>query len=220
MPTGYTSTLDETPDMTTGQWVMESLTRAFGVCVTLRDSEDMTEEQVEIHLRERVEDAGNYHIEALEKTQEEFRRLRYDQTYWATEYASMVEIKEKYNRESIEEASALKIKHDKAREELIVLRVHTRDETTRNIAEFGLSQLELVKRETEPYVSEIPSFEKFKRDKYNSVCRDLEYYSKEIREAKEREQSRLEAYLKIKSEVVSILGCDSLSKTIKTEEEG
>ena len=214
MPTGYTSELDETPNITTAQWIMENLTRAFGVCVTLRDNGDMTEEQIESHLRERVEGDGSYYMDALKKTQEEFKRLRYDPTYWDVEYASTVERLEKYNKESIEEANALKIKHYKAIEDLIILRECTTDETTKNIAQFGLDQLELVKSDTEPYIQEIPSFEKFKKDKYNSICKDLEYYAKNLKEEKEREQSRLEAYLKIKSEVKRVLGSNSLSQTI------
>ena len=214
MPTGYTAMLDEEPNMTTSKWVMEGLTRAFGVCVTLRDNGDMSEGQIEEHLRERVEEAGNYHIDALEKTQEEFRRLRYDPTYWDVEYASTVERVEGYNKDSIEKANALKIKHDKAKEDLIILKSRTTDETTKNIAQYGLDQLELCKSETEPYISEIPSFEKFKADKYNSICRDLEYHTKNLEEDRERERSRLEAYLKIKSEVNRIL---SLTQKVKEE---
>ena len=217
MPTSYTATLDETPNMTTGQWVLESLSRQFGVCVTLRENGDMTEEQIEAHLQERVDEAGSYHIDALKKAGETLQKIGEDSdSFWPTEYASVVEHKEKYNRESIEEANTRKVKHDKARGDLIILRERTTDEATRNIAEFGLSQLELVKSETEPYITKIPTLEKFKENTIHQLNRDIEYHSKNLEADKKRERSRLEAYLKIKSEVAEILGHDS--STSKTKE--
>jgi len=206
MPTGYTATLDETPNMTTAKWVMESLTRAFGVCATLRDNGDMTEEQIEAHLQERVDEAGSYHIDALKRVGETVTKLSDNpEKFWAEEYAKAVETMQAYNEKSIKEAKEIKTRHDKAIEDLIKLRDNTTDEATRSIANYGLEQLELVKSETESYISTVPTLEKFKEDKLRSINRDIDYHSKNLTEAKARERDRLKAYKTIKSEVNRIL---------------
>ena len=49
MPTGYTAQIDDDPNLTTAKWVTEGLSRAFGVCVILRDGPyGLTEDEIKI----------------------------------------------------------------------------------------------------------------------------------------------------------------------------
>ena len=217
MPTGYTDMIDEHPRLTTAKWVMEGLSRAFGVCVTLRDdSMNLSEKEIEKRLQKEVDDGMSYYREKLKETDETLAKLHKNpKMFWDAEYAATVDRIKKRNAEQIIEKNKTKVRHDQVKQDLIKLRDNTTDEVTRNIAQFGLDQLELVKSETEPWITEIPSLEKFKADKYASLNQDIEYYTKNINEAEERERGRLIAYRTIKAEVTRILGSNTSAEKVK-----
>ena len=72
MPTGYTDNLDKN-GFDTKKWVAESLARAFGVCVVLRDEGDMSEEAIIERLRENAE--SSYYDKALKEANTKIEKL-------------------------------------------------------------------------------------------------------------------------------------------------
>lgn len=210
MPTGYTAALDE-KDLNTSQWFTEHLARAFGVCIILRDGPyGLSADEIEQHLEKEIERGTQYHEENLKEAKDLIERVNADPKIALNEvYNSMVKQKKEYNTNSIKEARDTKKRHKRTIRELKKIQKKTTDEVTHNIAQFGLKQLELVKSETEPYVSEIPSLEKFIWDKAFSLNRDLKYHEEKIIESTKREQDRFETYRTIRSEVERILGSHS-----------
>lgn len=70
MPTGYTANLEK--DYNVKRWLKESVVRAFGVCMNLRDEGDMSQEGILKSLKKTM--AGdNYHAKALKKAQAELK---------------------------------------------------------------------------------------------------------------------------------------------------
>lgn len=218
MPTGYTSALDE-KDLSTAQWFTEHLTRAFGVCIVLRDGPyGLSADQIEEHLEKEVERSTQYYRENLMTTQKLIEQVKTDPKAILRElYNSTVKQEKEYNTESIKKARETKKRHRQTIKDLKKIQNKTTDETVRNIAQFGLDQLELVKRETEPHVSEIPSLEAFIWDKAFSLNRDLKYYEEKIAESIEREIDRLEAYRMIRSEIERILMPQSSTQRVNEE---
>jgi len=209
MPTGYTAKIDDDPTMTAARWVTEGLSRAFGVCVTLRDSGDMTADQIEEHLKENIERSTKYYRKELDRTKKFLSYInKKPDTYWTTEYATMVKQSTEYNQKNKKETTELNARHNQIRQELITLKDSTDDMVTKGIAKFGLEQLDLVKSEHEPYIRKIPSFEDFQKEKLASLNHDLEYHKKNLIETEKREKDRLLAYQTIRSEVSRHLGSD------------
>jgi len=207
MPTGYTAKIDEDPTMTAARWVTEGLSRAFGVCFSLRDSGDMTADQIEEHLKENIERSTKYYRKELDKTEKILAYINEKpDTYWTTEYDTMVKQFTEYNQKNKKETTELNARHNQIRQALIPLKDSTDDMVTKGLAKFGLEQLDLVKREHEPYIHKIPSFDDFQKEKLASLNRDLEYHKKNIIETEKREKDRLLAYQTIRSEVNRHLG--------------
>lgn len=207
MPTGYTALIDDDPNLSTAKWVTEGLSRAFGICVVLRDGPcGLTEDEIEEHLKKEIKRGTSYSRERLSETREKLKIIEADPETLNDLYASTVARLEDYNKRSMDEAKTTRLRHEQVEEDLVKLRDNTADEITRNIAKFGLSQLELVKRDREPYIQTIPSLEQFKIDMLASLKRDVEYHTKQIVEAEQREKERLLAYQTLRSEVGEILG--------------
>jgi len=217
MPTGYIAQIDDDPNLTTAKWVTEGLSRAFGVCVVLRDGPyDLTEDEIVAHLEKEIGRNTKYHKENISKARETLKVINNNPSAWDDLYTSEIERLHEYNKRSQEEATATKLRHEQIEQDLIKLRDKTTDEVTKNIAKFGLSQLELVKRDREPYLLEIPSLEKFKGNKLASLKRDIKYHTEKMEESEKREMERLRAYQRIRFEVKKILGSQSSTPKVKT----
>jgi len=203
MPTDNTAMIDNDLDLSTARWVTEQLARSFGVCVALRDDDwDLTEDEIEERLKEIVNRDTNYHKGELITARGALEELKRPKV-WNELYLSTVDEIEKRNRRNAKKANAIKLRHQQVKEDLIKLRDNTKDELTGKLAEFGLKQLKLVESDTEPYISVVPSFEKFKIDKLHSLNWDVDYHTKKLGEIGKEE--RLSAYQRIRSEVGKIL---------------
>ena len=207
MGTGYTYMLDDDSTLTTGRWIKEGLSRAFGVCVTLRDDDmNLTEEQITESLEARIKSSGKYYIENLEKTKKLIKEMKENPDgFFSKEYADYIETVEVSNERSRAKAKKNTERHEKVIQELNKVIQETTDEVTQNIAKFGLEQLEVAKSDREPYLSTIKSFFEFKASKEHSLQRDLEYYQRNLNETIQRETGRAEVYKTIVSEVNRIL---------------
>jgi len=202
MPTGYTYALDEHPDMSTKQWIMEHLVRAFGICVTLREEDPyLTEEQIKQKLTENS--SIKYHEAELKKAQilvKEFDS-RTEQEWKSLWEQSEIERK-KDNKERIAKGRCLAQRHKKVREDLqTIINTPNTNEITKNIAKFGIQQLDLVQHDTEPYIIGPSSLKEFKEDAVKSAKRDVETYIRELEAEKERTADRLASYERLKEDV-------------------
>jgi len=207
MPTGYTAMLDDDPKMTTAKWLKEGISRAFGMCVDFRDIGNMTESQILNAMDEKAKGAGSYHQNELDKVRVELEKIDKDPiAYFTKEFAEYVTRTEKYNKKSTDKANLINSKHNKTKMELTTIVEQTTDQTTKNIAKYGLKQLNLVKSDSEPYIIELKTYQQFKLSKAHELSRDLEYHIKGLTEEIARESERKEAYLTFISEVNRILG--------------
>ncbi len=206
MGTSYTYELDDNPKLTTAQWVTEHLSRAFGVCITLRDGPfGLSDEEIEEHLEEEVKRSTKYHREKLDTAQNQLDMLEDNPEAWKDLYSITIAGMKTATKRSIKEAKKIEDRHLQARKDLTKLRDDTVDDITRNIAQFGLDQLEIAKSDTEPYIRKIPTFEEFKVSKLKSLNWGIEYYTKNMKETESREGKRVFVYRRIRYEVKRIL---------------
>jgi hypothetical protein len=198
--------LDRNPTMTTKKWVMEGLSRAFGVCVTLRDDDmNLTEEQIKERIAK--DSSIDYHQKELEnalaeqckiavRTAEEWQKL------WKKEDDRRTKANLKY----LDEANSMAKRHLMVHQELAaVLASPEIDEVTRNIAKFGIDQLDLVSDECKPYHIESVTLKDFEKNAISENTRDIEYHTKELAAAKKRTQERLEMYDRLRKDLDSVL---------------
>ena len=219
MPTGYTAELDDHPELTTAKWITEKLARNFGLLYHLRDGPyNLSADEIAETIAK--DDGTKYYKENLEKIMKAFDRLNDDpDAFLEKEYKAEVRCLKKYNKQSQESADITKQRHEQVESELITLRDGTDDEITRNIAKFGLKQLEVVKSDREPYISKIPTFETFKENKLSKLDRDMEYYLDKIKACEKAHRDRVLAYQTLRSEVERILGVRPLESTVRNDNE-
>lgn len=217
MPTGYTNSLDETPEMTTQQWIMEHLARAFGVCVTLRDdSFDLSEEEI---LRRLSNDSSvEHHQEALKKANQESKAVSNRTTEaWKKLWKQSEAEKTESNNNSIAKAESIRLRHNAVKSDLQKIFVSSKvSETTKNIAKYGIDQLNTVHDyDCKPYVSEPTSFEVFVQQQRANNLRDISYHTKELEKAKDRVKERVETYKRLREDVNLILSLHSTNTEVK-----
>jgi hypothetical protein len=201
--------IDDNPKMDTKQWIMEGLARAFGICVTLRDDSDLAEEQIKERLQndysvtwheEELNKANKLVTELAKRTDEQWKKI------WEESEAEKV----KHNEKSIAEKKVMAERHLKVRQDLETVMTYVNaDEITRNIAKFGIEQLDLVKSETEPYILGSTPFKQFKLDCIQSAKRDVDYHTEELKEHKERVTERLTAYKRLRKDIDEALALES-----------
>lgn len=207
MPTGYTSILDDST-MPTKQWVMEVLARAFGVCVALREeSLSLTEEQI----REKIASYGasdmKYHSRELEKAKRWSKKVaRWTDEDWTRAYERSQRRIARSNKRSIAEAKRLKVRHDGVKADLEKVFASDVDEFTKDVVKYGLEQLKITERETEPYITEGRTFAEFKEDTIASYKRDISYHTRELGEAQKRAVERVTYYSVLKADLERVLG--------------
>lgn len=207
MPTGYTDMIDNKPEMTTEQWIMTGLARAFGICVTLRDDElNLTEEQIEKRLEKDSQSDVNYNKKELEEAKIEAKVIskRTDEE-WQALYVENEKRKLKENEESIAEHKLIKTRHLQVQKELETIlnsKIHT---ITKDIVNFGVEQLTLVKDECEPYIQEPETLQKFITETKRSNAWNLKYHTEELSKATKRANQRLKLYQQLKHDVSTLL---------------
>jgi hypothetical protein len=203
MPTGYTNELDER-DMSTEQWFLTVLTRAFGVCVTLReDGLNLPEKEVLKRLKE--DSTVDYYKKSLAENKAKLKEyLARSETDWVKAWEADEAERKQGNEERTKKAKIMADRHQRVINDLKRVCESDVDETTRNIAKFGLDQLKEVADECEPFIIAPQSLERYKATYLQSVQHDLEYDKDELRKAIHRKKERIEIYKTIQKDVHSI----------------
>ncbi len=207
MPTGYTSELDE-KNMSTKQWIMESLSRSFGICAAIRDEPlILSEEEILKRLQRYDKSEIEYHKTELVKAQNKLLELKQmSDVDWTVSRTLEIAKIQRQNQKNIKEANTLKKLHEKTYADLFkILSSPKSTEITKNIVKYGVEQLNLVASETVPYITEVPSLEKHKEDRLNHLNREINYHTEELDKAEGRAKDRLVGFLTLKKEVEEIL---------------
>ena len=203
MPTGYTAELDDT-NIDTATWIKSNLVRAFGMCVMMRDDGSLDEDAIKKKLEA---DSSTYHEDRLKESIEELEKYTsMSDSGWQTLYKKYCDKTNRENKESIKKARVKMLRHAKARSDLLKVKKSTSDDITKNVVNFGIEQLDVCKSECEPYISTINKFPAFRSSRITSAERSIQYHTDEMAKEIDRDDGRLEAYMKVVSEVDRILG--------------
>lgn len=202
MPTGYTAIIDDDPKMTARQWIMEGLARAFGICVMMRDDpRDLTEEQILQRLTE--DSSASWNEKELNKAVEESKRLATRTTKgWKVAWQKEENKKRNANKRSVEEANKMRKRHEQICGDLLkVLASDKAHEVTKNIAKFGVEQLDLVASDCLPFIQKPIALKDFMKDCIQKNARNIAYHTEELAKAKQRTEERVNLYKRLKEDV-------------------
>lgn len=208
MPTGYTSMIDDDPTITTKRWIMEGLSRAFGVCVSLRDDPfNLDEQQILARIANSEQQSIEYHQEELINAHNHHAFLQQlSNEDWRVDWKKHLQTVEETNAKSIEQSSRKQQHHEHIRDELLsILASPNIEPTTQNIVEFGVKQLGLVAYECKPFVQELPTFEQFTISSLKSATWKIDYHKKELNKAQIRKEERVNAYVSLRKNLDVIL---------------
>ena len=209
MPTGYTCMIDDNPNMTTKQWILEELIRSFDVCITLRDeSPHLTEEQIITKMREYDQENIDYCQKSLNEaiTNAKLFATQTDEE-WKTAWKTYKDEVEQNNNESIIRAKTIADKHNPIFVDLQkIVETPGLDEFTVSIARFGMQQLTVTHRETLPYIQEVEVLETWKTNLVHRTEREIEYYTRKLAEAKLSMNERITMYTKLKEDLNKVFG--------------
>jgi len=208
--------IDRKPEITTAKWVTEGLARAFGVCVSLHDDDmNLTEKQIEQRLIEDGQQGIEYQHEELIKAEKEAEAInKRTEEEWQTLYVTAEKEKVEGNNKRTIEAQATKARHTQVQKELekiLESNVHT---ITKDIVKFGIDQLKLVEDETEPYIQEPVTLQKFMAETKKANAWNLSYHAEELAKATKRAKERLKLYRQLKKDVNAVLFISKREKTM------
>jgi len=209
MPTGYTAQLDDN-NKTTKEWFTQDLIREFGICVTLREEKmGLDEKQIRAKLEKDMKHDLAYHQNGLAGAKElQAKTMKRKQTEWEAEAEAERKTRKEHNDKAIQEAQIKKRRHEQVTKDLkTILENPDVSEITRNIARFGLQQLDTVKSECEPYLDDVVfTWKQYRAEREKSVKWDIEYHTKELKETKARWDERLEALNEVLTDIKRLFG--------------
>jgi hypothetical protein len=187
MPTYYTNLIDEDPNLSTKEWLIKYLSRAMCLTVALRDENpEMTEEQVVKALEESYQQSMEYYVKSLhEGTEKLLKVLKMTDKQWLEDWEEYKDTIAKSNESSMNNAIKTQRRHLKVIAELQqVIDSKETSKVTKDIAQFGIEQLELVKSQRMPYIINPVPLEKYIQNTMESLKQSMEYDKKEIAEHK------------------------------------
>jgi hypothetical protein len=199
--------IDRKPEITTAKWVTEGLARAFGVCVSLREDDmNLTEKRIEQRLIEDGQHNIDYQNEELIKAEKEAEAIsKRTEEEWQTLYVADEKEKVEGNTKRTIEAQAMKARHTQVQKDLekvLESNVHT---ITKDIVKFGIDQLKLTEDETEPYIQEPVTLQKFIAETKKANAWSLSYHEEELAKATKRAKERLKLYRQLKKDINAVL---------------
>ncbi len=184
MPTGYTAKISD--DISFNEFIIDCA-RAFGACVTLRDTNDPIPEQFE---------PSDYHLEKLEKVKTKLQLLNNLSTKEITnlcdeEYTE----NEKHRKETLDKITELRRKYRKMLESVLLWEPPTVDHN--GLKDFMIQQLEdtikfdcdnMFEYYIKPTEKQTPEY--WWKAKINECRKNIKYHEKEYQKEKERTESR------------------------------
>lgn len=198
MPTGYTAQL-QSMDYDTKKWLKESLSRAFGICIMLRDEGNLSQAEIEEKLKAKEE---SYYTKALREAREKLTYLTTaDKNDIERELEELKQKSIESRQKRIKEFYYNKSKHEEVLSELKRMREVATDEVSTNIINYGIEQLEqAIPFDFKECCAETPdSIESMTVEEYIQITifqleKDIERYIKNIKEEDNRDKERYESY--------------------------
>jgi len=206
MPTGYTAQLDD-KNWNARKWMLEGISRAFGVCVTMRDDGHLSKKEIIKTLTKSDDDS--YNNQALKENKIKLKKyLSMTDDAWKKKMKQENDGIKQGNTKQIKKTILLRNKHNQVRQDLNkILKSPDARDVTKSIAKFGIEQLNVAEKyDCTSYIT--PTHKKWKRFKSNTIYetkRSIGYHTKELKEETERNKGRLEAYLELAEDVDKIL---------------
>lgn len=200
--------IDKKPSLSTSDWVLTGLARAFGVCVALREDDlGLTETQIIKRIYEDGKKSINWYKKERDKSKKQAELLKArTEDEWHKVWLEEENRKKGSNEEAIAKASIMLKRHTQVKNDLQrIIESSIVDEVTRNVAQFGLDQLKLVEDDCEPYIDEPVSFNDYRKNEISHNTRDIKYYTEELVKAEIRQQNRIECYQRLRKDVNLIL---------------
>jgi hypothetical protein len=188
MPTGYTDILDETGDEF--DWLERTLVRNFGVAFSIRENGfGMTFDEVDAAIRK--PDSIKYETNRLREVSERLECLK-DLKIAKSFYKQEIDARKRRTKEAKIENDKIVELHNRAKSFLNTIKNEKVSQFTKDVAEFGISQLEVVEGDTEPYIyPPIPAFKYWVKGEIDECYRNVTYYNEQIRESKEGDKERI-----------------------------
>ncbi len=208
MPTGYTAQLEKM-EFDTKRWLTESVVRAFGMCVMLRDEGwNMSREEILAKIKKDSDDS--YYTDALSKAKKDLKdAMKKPIKYWASEYAkALADAKERYE-EDLKEKKEKSEKYTKvlnvcegllAKAVLMGLDNHAE---IINPIKFAIEQINTCSSEwtvSDYYKKAVDDYENmsvkdFKKELMASMKKDVKYYGEELQKTKKISKERVDSFV-------------------------
>jgi len=191
MPTGYTCILDKTGDEF--DWLKRTLIRNFGIAMSIRESGfGMTFDEVDSAIRK--PDSTKYETNRLKEVNDRLKSLK-DSKVAKSFYKKEIIARKRYEKEAMMEHEKTIDLHNRTRAFLGTIKNEMVSQFTKDVAEFGISQLNVVEGDTEPYIHPpIPAFEYWIAGEMARCYTDIDYYKKQISESKDGDKERIEMW--------------------------
>ena len=198
MPTGYTAAL-ENMNYDLKRWLKESIIRSMGICVSLRESIDMTEEELKEHFEQ--EETESYYKKALKAKKEELAEYSDKNFNWEKHFnEKQLEAKNDYDKRVIEYTKK-KEQHLKCIKDIETLakKADNKGELIKKAINFGLEQLHQAYQFDYDYFPSKASIlnmslENFKQNTLDFIKREIRHYSEEVLKESSRNASSQMAY--------------------------
>lgn len=197
MPTGYTAQL-EGMDFDARRWLAETVPRAFGVCVSMRDDGlNLTREQILKKLEEELD--HNYHSKAIASATAELEEAKkLTKADWERKMKASNSRQASEARKRLAEKAAKKVKYLAALADLKELQKKATTEFEKNVVKYGIEQLEMVADEYEPSDYDKPELpedvEEYKRATLARLRDNIAYNRKHLQEDTARIKERMKLY--------------------------
>lgn len=205
MPTGYTAMIDDDPKMSTRRWIVERLSRAFSFSINLRDTGNIPEDKLRAVILETMEEDNYYEKEHGKSLQEENEIVHSKQMDWDIRYNHYLEVIRERNINSINHTTELKRRHDAVRADLEKLLTEAKNQTTIDIARFGLEQMKTVASEEKPYIVNPISKQQFINNEKNRILDNIKYYHEKMVEKKKWNEDCIRQFDELMADVNRIL---------------
>jgi len=207
MPTGYTAQLEKM-EYNTEKWLTESVIRAFGMCVMLRDDNmSLSNEEILAKLKNDHEDS--YYTENLARAKRalaaaEKKPIR----YWTTEHRKALAAAKKRYKDDLKKKAEKKKKYTKvlntcekllAKAQAMELDGH---EEIVNPLKFAIEQINTCSNEwtvDDYYKKPIADYEEmsvedFKKEVIDGLKHDIEYYDEQLQKTKVSDKERISSF--------------------------
>lgn len=184
MPTGYTARL-ESMGYDVKRWLKESIIRNFGLCASLRDSGELSEEDIKNRLSKSSNDYCEATLKEHNKELEEL--LKYTEEDWKKRYLEKVKKARIDHCSRQKEYIEQKERHIGALKELRLLKQGEQSELLNNAIIFACEQLgQVIKCDFEGAEVYQDSILKQTLEEYKECCIDqleerIEYYQLQIK---------------------------------------